>query len=224
MQPSPGPDCRLSLQRETPCRDPVLGPRSPPTPIRAQGAGGGTSICPPPLNLCLPVCPNAGCVHTSSKVGTEAIIQTVYFKTRRINHQVQLFETCPKSVVAGLLSPRGCHSRLTLSHPLSLLVTLVQLLQLRPPQREGLERGICGAGGRVPPRGQRALQRPAGEHDPEQRAAAHQCLQQRCPPDPPTPGANRAPGSGESECGCGWHRCRLRAFKCVLVCARMFSR
>ena len=50
----------------------------------------------------------------------------------------------------------------------------------------------------------------------EQRAAAHQCLQQRCPPDPPTPGANRAPGSGDSECGCGWHRCRLRAFKCVL--------
>lgn len=86
-------------------------------------------------------------------------------------------------------------SGLTLSHPLPLSVTLVRLLQLRPPQREGLKWGICGAGGRVPPRGQRALQQPAREHHPEQRAAAHQCLQQRCPPDRP-PGANGAPGQG----------------------------
>lgn len=43
-------------------------------------------------------------------------------------------------------------------------------------------------------------------------------------PAGPPPGSKRGTGSGESECGCGWHRCRQCASKCVLVCALKFRR
>lgn len=134
-------------------------------------------------------------------MGTEAIIQTVFSKPEESTIRPNCLELAPNQWWLESLAHADAPPCLALSLRLSLSVTLVQLLQLRPPQREGLERGIRGAGGRVPPRGQRALQRPAGEHDPEQRAAAHQCLQQRCPPDPHPGEQTGPPGQGRVSLG-----------------------